>query len=134
MKSVFRNARWKWLRLMLVVLLPLHTGFAQAAMVMPGPAAEVAAHVGQHPSAADAQLMPDGLPCHHLTESAPSPDHSSGHKVGCCDAGSCHCPATCGLSFMVARIRPQPALITSPFTYLSVPAAARPPDLRPPIF
>ena len=29
-KSVFLNARWKWLRLMLVVLLPLHAGFAQA--------------------------------------------------------------------------------------------------------
>jgi hypothetical protein len=119
---MFAKARWNWLRLVLVVLLPLHVGFAQAAMVMPvheTPAAEVVS-------------TSDGMPCHHA-EPSPAPDHSSGHEAGCCDAGSCHCASACGLPVTIARIASHAGFILPPFSFLSVPSTARPPDLRPPI-
>lgn len=133
MKSGFLTVRWKGLQLVLAMLLSLHAGFAQAAMVMPVQGADIATDAGQHLSAADPAMMADGMPCHHPAESAPAPDHSSGHTGNCCDAGSCHCVAAFGLSFAIARIASQPGSIVPSFTCLSAPAAARPPDLRPPI-
>ena len=43
---------------------------------MPAQAESALVEIGQHLSAADAQLMPDGMPCHHQAESSPAPDHS----------------------------------------------------------
>ncbi len=134
MKSILLNARWKWLRLVLAVLLPLHAGFAQAAMVMPANSASTM-EAPQQPgaSASESTLMPDGMPCHHQAKSSPAPDHLPQHQGDCCDAGSCHCVAVCGLSLTIARIAPQPGFTVPPFFHISVPATARPPDLRPPI-
>jgi hypothetical protein len=132
-KSFSFKVRGKWLRLALAVLLPLHAGFAQAAMVLPVEAVGVAAEAVQQMSVGDAALMSDGMPCHQLAKASPVPDHSSQHEDGCCKTGSCHCVAACGLPFTIARIAPQPGLIVSPFRNLSVPAGSPPPDLRPPI-
>jgi hypothetical protein len=126
--------RWKRLRLLLAMLLPLHAGFAQAAMVMPGHAASIAMEAQQHLAVDETALMPDGMPCHQQANPSSAPDQSPQHKAGCCDAGNCHCAAACGLPCTPARIAPQPGFIVPPFSFLSVPSAARPPDLRPPIF
>jgi hypothetical protein len=126
------RARLKWLRLMLAVLLPLHAGFAQAAMVMPAEAASVAVEVAQPLSADDAAMM-SGMPCHTEAESAPAPDHDRSHDDGCCKTGSCHCAAACGLPFAVLRLAPQPGQAVTPCADLPAPTITRPPDLRPPI-
>lgn len=122
-KSCFSRARWKTLRLVLAVMLPLHAGLAQAAMVM-APHATVAV---------EAQSMADEMPCHHEASSAPTPDQPSPHQSGCCDAGACHCAAACAMAVIINRITPEPGISASPFPSLAVPAAAHPPDLRPPI-
>jgi hypothetical protein len=132
-KAFFGKVRWNWLQLLVATLLPLHAGFAQAAMVMPTRSADVAVEVAPQSVASEPVLMPDGMPCHHDANSSPTPDHPAQHKGGCCDAGSCHCAAACGLPMAIARIAPQPGFVEPPFAFLSVPAAAHPPDLRPPI-
>jgi hypothetical protein len=132
-KAFFGKVRWNWLRLVVATLLPLHAGFAQAAMVMPTQSADVAAEVATQSAASEPGLMPDGMPCHNDARSSPAPDHPAQHKGTCCDAGSCHCAAACGLPFAVARIALQVGFVEPPFAFLSVPAAAHPPDLRPPI-
>jgi hypothetical protein len=133
-KSFFINVRWKWLRLVLATLLSLHAGFAQAAMVMPAEAASVTVEVVQQPSADDAALMAEGMPCHQQVDSPAGPDHSDQHEDGCCKAGSCHCAAACGLPSRIARMAAKAGFTVSPFRFLSVPADCLPPDLRPPIF
>lgn len=125
MKNLSLGVRWKWLRLVLALLLPLHAGFAQAAMTLPAQAAGETVQTSQQ--------LSDSMPCHEQVEPSPAPDHSSQHEDGCCKTGSCHCAAACGLPVTIARIAPQPGFIVSTFRYLSVPAASRPPDLRPPI-
>ncbi|HMA10498.1 MAG TPA: hypothetical protein VKO83_01335, partial [Steroidobacteraceae bacterium] len=81
----------------------------------------------------ESMMMLDGMPCHHDTAPASSQQDAHKHAGGCCDAGSCHCAAVCGLASAIVRIAPQPGVVSSPFAYLSAPAQSRPPDLRPPI-
>lgn len=135
MKALFSNARWKWLRLTLALLLPLHAGVAQAIMVMPAQAAVTGAHAAHESSGGEAvpMQMADDMPCHEDAGSWPSHDHPAQHKGGCCDAGSCHCTAVCGLAVSLARALPRPGAVESRFSSLPHPAAATPPDLRPPI-
>jgi hypothetical protein len=132
-KAFFGKVRWNWLRLVVATLLPLHAGFAQAAMVMTAQPAEVAVEAAAQLTAADPTLMSDGMPCHHEAQSLPAPHDPAQHKDGCCDAGSCHCAVACALPITIARIGMQAGFIEPPFAFLSVPAAAHPPDLRPPI-
>lgn len=115
-------------RLLLAVLLPLHAGLAQAMMVAPAPAAV------QEPAAmAEPVAQAEEMPCHHEAASPTKTDQSPHSDDGCCEPGSCHCAVACALPGVVARIAPQPPTRAAPFSPLSVPIGARPPDLRPPI-
>ena len=109
---------------MLAVLLAVHVGFAQAGMTH----ASVNEPVVAQSEAAEA------IPCHHhaAPESLPS-RHDSGHKSGCCEAGSCHCAAVCAMPPVSMVMMPSDAAVTPTFTLQSAPAMLRAPDLRPPI-
>lgn len=137
-KILFSRRAWRAVRLLLVVLLPLHAGLAQAAMVRAPHAPDFMAQsiAGAH-SMAEAHPMPaadsmaDAMPCHDA--SPPVSDPSPHHEGGCCDTGACHCAVAAALPMLLPTITPQPGSRAAPFPFLAVPAAALPPDLRPPI-
>ncbi len=145
MNRLFANLRRAGLQ-WLLALLPLHAGFAQAAMVVAPASAAGMAHAGMAPvqpavapEGAGEMPMADGMPCHHeAAASQPasgqphSPQHDP-HKGACCDTGSCHCVAACGLACAIVRVVAERGLVQPPFSFLSAPAAAHPPDPRPPI-
>jgi hypothetical protein len=114
------------------ILLALHLGAAQAAMV-PSPQVTPTLFAG---AAADAGVATDAMersPCHHAgaAQTGAAASHSDSH---CCDAGQCHCPIpmAADASFVLQGLRVARPLTPMPDLAV-VPSQRVVPELRPPI-